>query len=110
MPYDDGYCEFDVMWGVAPLTEYRITSINHKHNNKERKDGRYPERIGRTCERPEVKVGKRMIIKYIANKDGSDCGYFLRTSCVVGYKEYQDYLVVETENSVYEFKKILNCG
>lgn len=101
--------EFDIGWGVAPSTEYKIISINHKHNNKERKDGRYPERIGRICKRPIYEIGDPMIVEYISNADGTDySGYFLRTSCVVDYKEYQDYLIIETENSIYEFEKILN--
>lgn len=94
--------------------QYRITGIRHSKGALEcrpREDGRYPKRIGRICERPQPVVGQPMIIKYIANADGTDySNYQLRTSMVRRILSTEDILIIETMNSFYDFVKVRNSN
>ena len=85
---------------------YKIIGITNKDGTP-RTDGRYPERIGRICEKPKTHIGIPMIINYIAKADGTDYrGYSLRTSPVtdIGESEYQ--VQIKTLNSIYEFERV----
>jgi hypothetical protein len=90
--------------------KYRISDILYTdgpNRFEQRTDGRYPQRIGRICEKPRPTLGLPMYINYIANTDGSDySGYQLRTSTVNGITEQDDCIVVATINSIYRFIKV----
>lgn len=90
--------------------KYKIIDILHSsgpNRFKPRTDGRYPQRIGRICEKPKVHFGMPLFVNYIAKADGSDYrGYTLRTSSVVRVTEQDDCIVVETLNSIYRFLKV----
>lgn len=84
---------------------YKITSITDRNGNP-RTDGHYPLRIGRTCMKPEVRIGEPMSIQYVANADGSPYDGVLNTSMVVSCLETADIIIVTTRNSVYTFVKL----
>ncbi len=86
--------------------KYQIINITDTNGNP-RCGGRYPLRIGRICEKPQVNLGLPMFINYISNSDGSDySGFRLTTSRVERISESGNRLTVETMNSVYEFEKV----
>lgn len=88
------------------MEKYKIINITDSNGNP-RHGGRYPLRIGRTCEKPQVNLGLPMFINYIANSDGSDYrGFQLSTSRVERISESGNHLTVETMNSIYEFEKV----
>lgn len=88
------------------MEKYKIIGITHKDGTP-RTDGRYPERIGRICEKPIAHLGLPMIINYISKADGSDYrGYYLTTSRVIDIGESKYRIQIETMNSFYEFKKV----
>ena len=88
------------------MGEYKIIKITDRDGN-DRTDGRYPERIGRTCEKPFARVGLRMEIEYVTKADGTPyTGKFLYTSNVIQVEENGNKLTVTTMNSVFYFEKI----
>lgn len=88
------------------MEKYKITKITDIDGNP-RRGGRYPLRIGRTCQKPYTCVGLPMYINYITNSDGSDYSRFqLSTSRVERISESGNNLTVETMNSIYEFEKV----
>ena len=85
---------------------YKIIGIRHKDGSP-RTDGRYPDRVGRICEKPYAHLGLPMTINYIAKADGIDyTGYSLRTSSVMDIGKNEHRIQIETMNSVYEFEKV----
>ena len=93
---------------VKKYEEYRIVDIRDARTRNTRLDGRYPLRIGRIVEKPNVHIGLPMILNYIRNADGTDySGMTLRTSRVISnYTNEKGNIVVETMNSVYEFEVV----
>jgi hypothetical protein len=88
------------------MERYKILSITHKDGTV-RTDGRYPLRIGRTCEKPQAYLGCPLYINYISKADGSDySGYAMRTSLVERVSESGRIITVETMNSIYKFEKV----
>ena len=101
-------CEYYLPYKEAEDT-YQITRITDKEG-KDRKDGRYPQRIGRLCKRP-VNVRGCAWIQYLENADGSDyAGKILNTSLVEKWEEDEESLVIETKNSIYYFGRCKNKG
>lgn len=87
------------------MNKYRIISITQKEG-KDRKDGRYPLRIGRICKQPDPVKGYPLYIEYICNADGSDySNNFLRTSVVHDVYMRGNIIQIETKNSVYRFEE-----
>lgn len=88
------------------MEKYKIIGITYK-DGKPRTDGRYPDRIGRICEKPWAHLGLPMTINYIAKADGTDYrGYSLRTSRVTDIGESEHRVQIETLNSIYEFERV----
>lgn len=99
-PVTEPYESFDKM------ERYKIIGIYHK-NGTPRNDGRYPLRIGRICEEPKAHFGLPMTINYISKADGTDYrGFSLRTSPVTDIGKKENWIQIETLNSIYEFEKV----
>ena len=97
---------------------FRIESIKHSgtygKRGTERTDGRYPLRIGRvvSLEYDFLKTGYPLVIRYMKDSDGTPMRFdFLNTSNIIDFKTefrpYDLYVIVETENSIFEFKRLL---
>lgn len=86
---------------------YKITGITTPDGTP-RTDGRYPERIGRTCRflaPPEY--GYSMFIAYERDQNGEPYPGVLRTSTVLHVdKDESGAMAVETVNSIYHFEPI----
>ena len=96
---------------------YKIKSIKHSGTcgwrGTERTDGRYPLRIGRvvSLEYKCLETGYPLVIRYMKDSDGSPMRFsLLKTSNVIDFKiefrSYDLYVVVETENSIFEFERV----
>lgn len=94
---------------------YKIKSIQHSgtfgKRYSERTDGRYPNRIDRIVDIDikNIKIDYPLIINYVRDSDGTPM-YMkcLRTSYVKGFglNEVTKHLIVETENSIFDFERI----
>lgn len=91
---------------------YKIKSIKHSGRKEKRgnnrTDGRYPKRIGRIVELDPFELirGYPLYLYYLKDSDGSDyIGTFL-TSFIVDVIQDNNTLIVETNNSIYEFEKV----
>lgn len=96
---------------------YKIASIKHSRGTLkglDRQDDRYPIRIGRIIDLDinDILIGFPLIIRYVRDSDGTSMRWMiLRTSPVKSFEYIKDkngeidYINVETENSIYEFKK-----
>lgn len=85
---------------------YKITRILHSGSSgvrgTDRKDGRYPTRIGRIIDVdiPDLEVGRPAFMSYVGTTS------FLQTSSVVGIHSIFDKIVcIETINSIFELEK-----
>lgn len=88
------------------MEKYKIASITHSDGTP-RTDGRYPQRIGRICEKPKAFIGQPLFVNYIYKADGTDYrGFTLRTSFVERVSECGNRITVETMNSIYGFEKV----
>lgn len=88
------------------MGDYKIARITDR-DGIDRTDGRYPKRIGRTCNKPFARLGLRMEIEYVAEADGTPyLGKVLYTSNVIQVIEVGNKLTVTTQNSVYHFEKV----
>lgn len=97
---------------------YKIASIKHSRGTLkglDRQDDRYPIRIGRiiSLDINDILIGFPLIIKYVRDSDGTPMRYLvLRTSFVKSFEYSKDKngeftcINVETENSIYEFKRV----
>lgn len=92
---------------------YKIKRILHSgtfgERGTSRTDGRYPLRIGRTCRLrlDRIENGWPMVVYYLTDTDGSDySGNYMVTSTVVGMIDLPSSLLVETQNSIFEFEKM----
>lgn len=95
------------------IMEYKITQILHTgtcgESGTERKDGRYPLRIGRTVDLvlENIRVGYPMYLEYLKDSDGSDMLFkALITSRVKDVKTENNLVVVTTRNSIFYFRKM----
>lgn len=86
---------------------YKITRILHSGSvgvrGTDRKDGRYPTRIGKIVELDlsDLEVGRPAIMAYVGTMS------FLQTSSVVGIHSVFDNIVcIETINSIFELQKV----
>lgn len=86
------------------MGNYKVLSITDRKGNP-RTDGRYPQRVGRTCAKPNVKIGEQMIIQWIANADGTPYIGELTTSMAISYIEVGNRITVTTRHSIYIFEK-----
>ena len=50
------------------MENYKVVSITDREGNP-RTDGRYPDRVGRICTKPNVRIGEQMVIQWISNAD-----------------------------------------
>lgn len=87
------------------MENYRVVSITDREGNP-RTDGKYPLRIGRTCTKPDVRIGAPMIIQWVSKQDGTPYFGELMTSMAIAVLERADSLKVTTRNSIYTFKKV----
>lgn len=89
------------------MDKYKITSITHL-DGEPRTDGRYPKRIGRIVEEPDIHLLNRpLFINYITDENGNDYrGYVLRTSLVQSARKKGNTITVTTLNSIYTFEKV----
>lgn len=87
------------------MGNYKVVSITDRKGNP-RMDGRYPLRIGRICAKPEVRIGERMFIQWVANADGTPYIGKLPTSMSIGYTEVGNTITVTTRNSIYTFERV----
>ena len=93
--------------------EYKIKSIKHSGRKElrgtDRTDGRYQERVGRTVNLDNIsdyKIGNTFWINYLRLADGSDYSNMcLRCSRLVKITDTGDTVMVETNNTIYEFEK-----
>lgn len=98
---------------------YKITSIKHSgtcgKRGTERTDGRYPLRIGRVVKLniDDIEIGYPLVIRYAKDSDGTPMKFsFLTTSyvtsvnCAGKISRNSLFVVVETENSIFEFERI----
>lgn len=86
---------------------YKITRILHSGTRDirgtDRKDGRYPTRIGRIVDFDisDLEVGRPVFMPYVGTTS------FLQTSSVVGIHSVFDNIVcIETINSIFELQKV----
>lgn len=98
---------------------YKIVSIKHSgtcgKRGTERADGRYPLRIGRVVDLDVdyIEIGFPLVLRYIRDSDGSPMRFsLLKTSDVVQITSVGELLInslgviVETENSIFEFERV----
>ena len=99
------------------MSYYRIKSLVHSGTKGERytprTDGRYPLRINRIIElndhpfNGDIKLGERLLMKYIKDENGNDYAGVLATSLVVDWDySSENEIWVETRNSIYELEKV----
>lgn len=94
---------------------YTIVSIKHSgacgKRGTERTDGRYPLRIGRVV---KLNIDEYpLVIRYVKDSDGTPMKFsFLKTSyvtsvnCAGKISCNSLFVVVETENSIFEFERV----
>lgn len=99
---------------------YKISSIKHSKGELkglDRQDDRYPMRIGRiiSLNINDILIGFPLIIKYVRDSDGTPMKFsVLKTSNVVEINSVGEvecdplFVIVETENSIFEFEKWRN--
>ena len=97
---------------------YKIESIKHNRGTLkglDRQDDRYPMRIGRiiSLDINDILIGFPLIIKYVRDFDGTPMrNLVLRTSFVKSFEYIKNmngdiiYINIETENSIYKFKRV----
>ena len=97
---------------------YKIKSIKHSRGilkGLDRQDGRYPLRIGRIVNLniDYIEIGYPLVIRYIRDSDGTPMKFsVLKTSNVVEINSVGEvecdplFVIVETENSIFEFEKM----
>ena len=95
--------------------EYKITQILHTgtcgKSGTERKDGRYPLRIGRTIDLclENIHIGYPMYAEYLKDSNGDDMAFkALLTSRVKNIQVDQGLVIVTTRNSIFYFRKNVN--
>ena len=81
------------------MENYKVVSITDREGNP-RTDGRYPDRVGRICTKPNVRIGEQMVIQWISNVGE------LTTSMAISYIEIKGKITVTTRHSVYTFEKL----
>lgn len=93
--------------------EYQITQILHTGTcgepGTERKDGRYPLRIGRTVDLflENIHIGYPMYVEYLKDSNGNDMVFkALITSRVKDVQADHNLVIVTTRNSVFYFRKM----
>ena len=98
------------------MSYYRIKAILHSgklgERNTHRTDGRNPLRINRIVDindhpfNGDIKLGERLLMKYIKDENGNDYAGVLATSWVVDWDySSENEIWVETRNSIYELEK-----
>ena len=87
------------------MGNYKVVSITDREGNP-RTDGRYPDRVGRICAKPNVRIGEQMVIQWISNADGTPYVGELTTSMAISYIEIKGKITVTTRHSVYTFEKL----
>lgn len=93
---------------------YKIIDIQHtgsfEERGTQRKDGRYPKRIGRTVTDELVnssKPGNQLILQYITDENGNDYSdKFLCCSKLMNKSFQENQVILETRNSIYVLEKI----
>ena len=93
---------------------YKIASIKFRTGSKrgeEKTDDYSKKRIGRTIritEENEPKAGQCAYLPYVKDADGNDLSWnAMITSYVTKVDEKDDVVILETQNSVYEFEKVV---
>lgn len=84
------------------MENYKVVSITDREGNP-RTDGRYPNRIGRICTKPSVRIGEQMVIQWVSNADGTPFFGELITSTAISCTEIKGKITVTTRHSVYTF-------
>lgn len=87
------------------MENYKVVSITDREGNP-RTDGRYLDRVGRICTKPNVRIGEQMVIQWISNADGTPYVGELITSMAISYIEIKGKITVTTRHSVYTFEKL----
>lgn len=87
------------------MENYKVVSITDREGNP-RTEGRYPDRVGRICTKPNVRIGEQMVIQWISNADGTPYVGELTTSMAISYIEIKGKITVTTRHSVYTFEKL----
>lgn len=98
---------------------YKIKSIKHSgtcgERDTDRTDGRYPLRIGRIVklDMGDIEIGYPLVVRYVRNSDGTPMRFsLLKTSNVVSVNSVGEiecdplFIVIETENSIFEFERV----
>ena len=98
---------------------YKIKSIKHSgtcgERGTERTDDGYPQRIGRVVklDMNYIEIGYPLLIQYIRDSDGTSMRFsLLKTSNIKNYIVTDDlegivkYIMIETENSIFEFERV----
>lgn len=87
------------------MGNYKVLSITDREGNP-RMDGRYPDRVGRICAKPSVRIGEQMLIQWISMADGTPYVGELTTSMAISYIEEKGKITVTTRHSIYTFEKV----
>ena len=98
---------------------YKIKNIKHSgtygKRDTERTDGRYPIRIGRivNLDFDYIEIGFPLVLRYVRDSDDMPMKFsLLKTSNVVSVNSVGElecdplFVVVETENSIFEFERV----
>lgn len=99
------------------MSYYRIKAILHNgklgERNTPRTDGKNPLRINRIVDindhpfNGDIKLGERLLMKYVKDENGNDYFGGLATSWVVDWDySSENEIWVETKNSIYELEKV----
>lgn len=98
-------CFCSICFKENTMENYKVVSITDREGNP-RTDGRYPDRVGRICTKPNVRIGEQMVIQWISNADGTPYVGELTTSMAISYIEIKGKITVTTRHSVYTFEKL----
>lgn len=98
---------------------YKIKSIKHNGTcdecGTERTDDRYHQRIGRVVELniDDIEIGYPLVIRYVKDSDGTPMkfsslktSYVTSVNCAGKISRNSLFVVVETENSIFEFERV----
>ena len=99
------------------MSYYRIKAILHSgklgERNTPRTDGRNPLRINRIVDindhpfNGDIKLGERLLMKYVKDENGNDYFGGLATTWVVDWDySSENEIWVETRNSIYELERV----
>lgn len=98
------------MQGIYKITSIKFGGTGSKRG-EDKTDDYSKKRIGRTIqigEDNQPKVGQCSYLPYVKDVDGSDMNWnAMITSYVTKIEDKDDAIVLETQNSIYEFEKVV---